>query len=269
MKKTVGLLMMMIVLLSSCGEYNKILKSTDYELKYSYAKKYFNAKQYNKSATLLDELMPIFKGTAYAEESLYLLAQSYYGQKDYETASQYFETYYTTYPKGEYTELARFYSGYGLYLDSADPRLDQSMTYRAIEQLQLYMEYYPQSERASEAQNIMFELQEKLAYKELMATRLYFNLGTYMGNNYLSSVITAQNALKNYPYSKYREELMFYMIRSKYELALVSVEERLQGRYREVVDEYYNYLNEYPDGRYLKQVERYFNYANARITDSY
>ena len=102
MKKVVFLLMMITVLLSSCGEYNKILKSTDYELKYSYAKKYFNAKQYSKSATLLDELVPIFKGTANAEESLYLLAQSYYGQKDYQTASQYFNTYYTTYPKGEF-----------------------------------------------------------------------------------------------------------------------------------------------------------------------
>ena len=104
MKKVVFLLMMITVLLSSCGEYNKILKSTDYELKYSYAKKYFNAKQYSKSATLLDELVPLFKGTANAEESLYLLAQSYYGQKDYQTASQYFNTYYTTYPKGEFMD---------------------------------------------------------------------------------------------------------------------------------------------------------------------
>ena len=246
MKKVVFLLMMMTVLLSSCGEYNKILKSTDYELKYSYAKKYFNAKQYSKSATLLDELVTIFKGTAYAEESLYLLAQSYYGQKDYQTASQYFETYYTTYPKGEFTELSRFYSGYGLYLDS-----------------------YPQSERAEEAQNIMFELQEKLAYKELMATRLYFNLGTYMGNNFQSCVITAQNALKNYPYSKYREEFMFLIIRAKYELALVSVEEKLQGRYRDVVDEYYNYMNEYPEGNYVKQVTKFYDYASKRITDAY
>ena len=229
--------MMIAVLFSSCGEYNKILKSTDYELKYSYAKKYFNMKEFTKSATLLEELVPIYKGTASAEESLYLLAQSYYGQKDYLTASQYFNTYYTTYPKGEYTELARYYSGYGLYLDSPDPRLDQTQTYKAIAELQLYLEYYPQSERAKEAQNIMFELQEKLAFKELLATRLYYNLGTYMGNNFQSSVITAQNALKNYPYSKYREEFMYYVIQSKYELAMVSVEEKLQGRYRDVVDE--------------------------------
>ncbi|MDH6534903.1 outer membrane protein assembly factor BamD [Parabacteroides sp. 52] len=269
MKKKLFFLMMMTVLFASCGEYNKILKSTDLELKYSYAKKYFNAKQYNKSATLLEELYTVFKGTAYAEESLYLLAQSYYGQKDYQTASQYFEVYYNTYTRGEFTELARFYSGYGLYLDSPDVRLDQAQTYRAIEQLQLYMEYYPQSERAVEAQHIMFELQEKLALKELKAVELYANLGTYMGNNYLSSVIIAQNALKNYPYSQYREEFMFYLIRSKYELALVSVEEKLQGRYRDVVDEYYTYMNEFPEGKYVKQVQRFYEYANKRITDTY
>ena len=268
MKKVVFLLMI-AVLFSSCGEYNKILKSTDYELKYSYAKKYFNMKEFTKSATLLEELVPIYKGTASAEESLYLLAQSYYGQKDYLTASQYFNTYYTTYPKGEYTELARYYSGYGLYLDSPDPRLDQTQTYKAIAELQLYLEYYPQSERAKEAQNIMFELQEKLAFKELLATRLYYNLGTYMGNNFQSSVITAQNALKNYPYSKYREEFMYYVIQSKYELAMVSVEEKLQGRYRDVVDEYYNYMNEYPEGKYVKQVKKFYDYASKRINDAY
>ena len=159
--KNIGWVIGIMLLFASCGEYNKILKSTDYELKYSYAKKYFDEKKYAKAATLLEELVPIFKGTTHAEESLYLLAQTYYSQKDYETAAEYFKTYYTTYPKGEYAEQARFYSGYGLYLDSPDPRLDQSQTYEAIAQLQLYMEYYPQSERAKQAQEIHIQLQEK------------------------------------------------------------------------------------------------------------
>jgi len=257
------------LLFSSCGEYNKVLKLTDYEAKYSYAKKYFNQGKYVRSATLLEEVVPIFRGRSEAEESLYLLAQSYYGQKDYQTASEYFKQYYQTYPKGEFVELARFYSGYGLYLDSPDARLDQTQTYEAIAQLQLYMEYYPQSERAKQAQDILFELQEKLAYKELMSARLYYNLGTYMGNNYRSCVITADNALKDYPYSKYREEFIFLRIRAKYEMALASVEDRLQGRYRDVVDEYYNYTNEYPEGKYLKQVSRFYEYASKRISTSY
>ena len=268
MKKIVCLLSLCL-LFSACGEYNKILKSTDYELKYSYAKKYFNQKKYVKSATLLEEVVQIFKGTSSAEESLYLLAQSYYGQKDYQTAAAYFKTYYTTYPKGEFAELARFYSGYGLYLDSPDVRLDQTETYEALAQLQLYMEYYPQSERARQAQEIMFELQEKLAQKEFLAAQLYYNLGTYMGNNYLSCIITVDNALRDYPYTRYREDFIFLKIRSKYELALVSIEDRLQGRYRDVVDEYYNYTNEFPDGKYTRQVQRFFDNANRRIKGSY
>ena len=254
MKKVVFLLMMMTVLLSSCGEYNKILKSTDYELKYSYAKKYFNAKQYSKSATLLDELVTIFKGTRLCRGVLVLVgAKLLRSERLSDGFAILRDLLYDLSERGVYgiiPFLFRLWFVSGL----SGSRSDQSQTYKAIEQLQLYLEYYPQSERAEEAQNIMFELQEKLAYKELMATRLYFNLGTYMGNNFQSCVITAQNALKNYPYSKYREEFMFLIIRAKYELALVSVEEKLQGRYRDVVDEYYNYMNEYPEGNYVKQV---------------
>ncbi|MDR0394353.1 MAG: outer membrane protein assembly factor BamD [Tannerella sp.] len=269
MKKIIVLASVMMCLFSSCGEYNQLLKSQDADLKYSYAKKYFNQKKYTKSATLLEEVVQYFRGRTEAEESLYLLAQSYYGQKDYVTASEYFKTYYTTYPKGEFAELARFYGAYGLYLDSPDPRLDQVQTHESIQQFLLYMEYYPQSERSKEAQDILFELQEKLAYKEYLAAKLYYNLGTYMGNNYGACVITADNALRNYPNTKYREELIFLMVASKYELAIVSVDERLQGRYREVVDQYYNYMNEYPEGKYVKQVKKYFDFANNKIEKNY
>jgi len=262
------------MLFSSCGEYNKLLKSTDAELKYSYAKKYFNQKKYVRSATLLEEVVQPFRGRSEGEESLYLLAQSYYGQKDYGNASLYFKSYYDTYPSGEFAELSRFYGAYGLYLDSPDPRLDQTQTYEAINQFLMYLEYFPQSERVKQVHEILFELQEKLAYKEYLAAKLYYNLGTYnmgynVGNNYTACVITAENALRSYPDTKYREELKYLTICSKYELALVSVNERLQGRYREVVDEYYNYMNEFPEGKYVKKITQYFDYANSKIEKNY
>ena len=75
---------------------------------------------------------------------------------------------YNTYPKGEYAEPALFYAAYGLYLDSPDAKLDQSKTYKAIAEFQRYIEEYPQSERSEQAKEYMFELQEKLAYKELL-----------------------------------------------------------------------------------------------------
>jgi len=250
---------------ASCGEYNRLLKIQDPDIKYSYAKKYYNQKKYTRSASLLEEIVHYYRGRTEAEESLYLLAQSYYNQKDYVTAAEYFKQHYNTYPKGEFTEDARFYGAYGLYLDSPDPRLDQSQTFEAIQQFLMYLEFYPQSERASQAQDILFELQEKLADKEYRAAKLYYNLGTYTGNNYRACIITAENALKSYPDTKFREELIYLMLCSKYEMAIVSIDERLQGRYRDVVDEYYNYLNEFPDGKYIKQVSKLFDYANNKI----
>ena len=94
--------------LSSCGEYNTVLKSTDYEYKYEAAKGYFAKGQNSRAATLLEELISILKGTANAEESAYMLAMTYFNQGDYISASHYFNVYYTTYPRGTYTELARF-----------------------------------------------------------------------------------------------------------------------------------------------------------------
>lgn len=255
------------LLLVSCGEYNKILKSTDYELKYDYAKKAFERKKYMQAATLLEELVAIFKGTDRAEESLYLLARSYYLNKDYITSGEYFQAYYKNYPKGEYTELARFYCGYGYYLDSPEAKLDQTGTYRAIDEMQRFLDYFPNSERAKQAQDIIFELQDKLVYKELLNAQLYYNLGNYMGNNYESCVITAQNALKDYPYTDYREDLSILILRAKYEMAVNSIEEKKIDRYRETIDEYYAFKNEFPESKYLREAEKIFNASTKVIKD--
>ncbi len=268
--KQIGLLAsLLLLLLTSCGEYNFLLKSTDPDFKYSYAKKYYNQKKYVRSATLLEEVVHYLRGRPEAEESLYLLAMSYYYQKDYVTASEYFKTYYNTYPKGEFTENTRFYGAYGLYLDSPDSRLDQTQTFESISQFLMYLEYYPQSPRAKQAQEILFELQEKIAYKEYLGAKLYYNLGTYLGNNYAACIITAENALKSYPDTKYREELIYLTMCSKYELAIVSIDERLQSRYRDVVDEYYNYMNEFPEGKYIKQIKKYYDFAMNKIQTTY
>ena len=102
MKKNILITLLAALLLSSCGEYNKLLKSTDYEYKYEAAKNYFAKGQYNRAATLLNELIAILKGTDKAEESLYMLGMSYYNQKDYQTAAQTFIQYYNVYPRGTF-----------------------------------------------------------------------------------------------------------------------------------------------------------------------
>ncbi len=252
-----------VFVLASCGEYNKVLKSPDVDLKYAYAKKAFEKKKYLQASTILESLVPAFRSDPQrGEESLYLLGLSYYENKDYVNSGSYFKNYYTTYPKGRYTELARFYAGYGYYLDSPEPQLDQSQTYKAIEELQAFLDYFPKSDKVSIAQNAIFELQDKLVLKELENAQLYYNLGNYMGNNYESAIITARNAIKDYPYSKYKEQLEMIILKSLFKEAEESVNERKDERYRLVIDEYYAFTNDYPESKSRKEADNIFKIAN-------
>ncbi len=253
--------LLLTLLLASCGEYNKILKSRDAELKYTYAKKYFDEKKYGRTTTLLEEILSVYTGSAKEQEILFLLAQAYFYDKDYVTATQYYTRYYNKFPKGDYTELARFNAAYGLYLDSPDARLDQGSTVRGIQEFQNFLEYFPQSEKAPEAQDYMFKLQEKLAYKDFLAARLYYNLGLYMGNNYEACIVTSREALKSYPFSEFAEEFQILIVRARYELAYHSVEEKKPTRYRDLLDEHFNYKNMFPSGKYLKESEKYYRQA--------
>ena len=279
MKKYIAIALLSGAFLASCGEYNKVLKSTDYTNKYEAAKSYFGQGQYLKATTLLEELIPILKGTSDAEESLYMLAMAYYNQGDYISASHYFSNYYNTYPKGTFTELARYHSGKALYLDTPEARLDQSSTYKAIQELQMFMEYFPQSERTSEAQVMIFALQDKLVLKEYLSAKMYFDLGTYTGNasmnadgqingnNFLACITTAQNILKDYPYTSMREDVSILLLRAKYKLGVESVEEKIEERMRETIDEYYAFKNEFPESKYMKEVEKIYKDASKYVKE--
>ena len=250
------------MLLTSCGEYTKVLKSNDVNYKFEYAKKAYDQKKFLQASTILNDIITPLRGGPNGEEALFLLAMSYYENKDYLNSAVYFKTYYNRYPKGKYAELARFYSGYGYYLDSPDPQLDQTNTIKAIEELQGFLDYFPKSERVTVAQNAIFEMQDKLTLKELQNAQLYYNLGNYLGNNYESAIIVSQNALKTYPYSKYKEDFELLILKSKFQEAKQSVNERQSDRYRDVIDEYYSFINNYPDSRHKKEAETIYKIAS-------
>ena len=161
--------------------------------------------------------------------------------------------------------MARFYAGYGFYLDSPDAQLDQTETIRAMEELQAFLDYFPKSDKVSIAQSAIFELQDKLVLKELQNATLYYNLGNYMGNNYESAVITAQNAIKDYPYSKYKEELEMLVLRARFKEATESVVEKKLDRFRTVIDEYYSFTNDFPDSKMRKEADNIFKIANKYV----
>ena len=212
---------------------------------------------------MLQDLITSKKGTDEAEESLYMLAMSEFMNGDYESAAATFRKYFQSYPRGVYAERAMFYVGQALYQSAPEPRLDQTPTIGAINAYQQFLDFFPNSELYSTAQDRLFELQDKLVMKELLSAQLYYNLGGYFGNvsastesNYASCIIVAQNALKNYPYMKWREEFTALIMKSKFELAENSTEDKRLERYRDAEDECYGFINEFPDSKEIATAEK-------------
>ena len=279
MKKLTLIATCVALLMTSCvNEYNQITKSGDYTLKYEYAKQCYAQGKYSRVVPLLQELVTMKKGSTEGEECLYMLAMAEFGMKDYETASEYFKKYFSSYPKGRYAENAKYYVGESLFQNAPEPRLDQSTTMTAIAAFQEYLDIFPNAHLKDQATCRLYALQDLLVEKEYKSAHLYFDLGTYFGNctnggnNYEACIVTAQNALKDYPYSNRREEFASLVMKSKYELAKMSVESKQLERYQDAEDECYGFINEYPDSKERSLAEKYIEkckeYEKAHPEDS-
>ena len=256
MSKKALYILLIVITCCSCGNYQQLLKSQNPEEKYNAAVEYFNQKEFNKAQTLFDDVTAYYRGTDRSEDILNYLSRCYVGQKTYSLAQEYYETYIRSYPKGRHIIESRYMIGYCYYIDSPDPRLDQTSTQQAIKYLEEFLEMYPESDYAPQAREYLDEMYDKLARKELYNAQLYYNLGTYLGNNYESARIVASNALKQYPYTKYREEFNFIILQARYQEALLSVAERKAERVQEAIDEYYNFINDYPDSKHRKAADK-------------
>ena len=266
MRKFFPIIIVSAMLLTGCAnEFNQVYKTSDYSYKYEYAKECFMKGKYTRAVTLLQDLVTLQKGTDNAQESLYMLAMAQYLGKDYESAAATFKKYYSSYPKGVYAEMAQYYIGQSLYMSTPEPRLDQSQTVAAISAFQDYLDLFPDAKYKETAQNRLFALQDKLVQKEFYSAQLYYDLGQYFGNctnggnNYEACIITAQNALKDYPYTSMREKFALLIMKSKYELAQQSIEEKKFERFQDAEDECYGLINEYPDSKSKSLAEKYIS----------
>jgi len=259
MRNFVPVIIAFVLLLSSCSDYNKIVKSTDYEFKYKKALEYYENGEYVRSSTLLKELINIVRGTSRADKVYYYYAKSQFGLKDNMMAGHYFKSLIKEFPRSEYAEESQYMVGYCFYLDSPTARLDQSVTQNAIDALQLFINLYPKSNRVNEANRLIIELRDKMVYKSYLSAKLYFDL-----DNYKAAVVALTSSLKDFPDTKYREELMYMLLKAKYLLAINSVDEKKHERLSSALDEYFTFVDEYPESKYRKEVEK-FHSTTAKL----
>ncbi len=244
----------LIFALSGCNEYNQLLKSTDYNEKYEAANKYYAEADYYKAYTLYDELMNVYNGTSRAEEMYYKMAYCDYNIGYYSLAATRFNIFYKRYPLSKQAEEALYMSALSSYKNSPKSTLDQTDTYNAINNLQIFINKYPSSPRVDTSNVLIEELRNKLETKSYDQAFQYHHMEMHK-----AAIIAFNNLLEDFPDTDYREQALFYQLKSRFLLAENSVASKKIGRYEDVKDSYIKFVDYFPKSSFIRQAEGLYN----------
>lgn len=245
--------LLLLISVSSCkSKFEKLRASNNLAKKYEEAVKLYENEKYSKALVLFEDLMQKYRGRSEAEDLYYFNAYTHYRLKDYISARYHFKQFATTFPNSVRAEEARFMSAYSYYLDSPRSNLDQENTRKAIDEMQLFVNIYPNSERAEEAGELIQKLRDKLEKKAFDNAKLYYNMG--FSDDYRASVIALENMLQDYPDTRYAEEAEYLIIKSQYLFADNSYVHRQENRFNEALDYFDVFVEKYPESKYLKEL---------------
>ncbi|WP_433829763.1 outer membrane protein assembly factor BamD [Flavobacterium anhuiense] len=255
MKKTL-LLLIVVTLFYSCGEYQKALKNEDVAAKFEMATKMYDAGKYTKAIRLFEQLATSYRGKPQAEKLFYMFSQSYYKTKQYYLAGYQFEAFVSGYPRSEKVQEAAFLGAYSYSKLSPVYSLDQADTVKALEKLQTFIDNYPNSEYIPQANEAVQKLNGKLEKKAFENAKGYNTI-----SDYKSALIAFDNFIADFPGTPFKEDALFYKYDSAYQLAINSIPSKMEERLHVAQTAYANLLKFKSDTKYKKQAEE----MNARV----
>jgi outer membrane protein assembly factor BamD len=260
----------LLIFLTSC-KFQKILKSGSVDEKYEAAVKLYTQKDYSRALQLFDQLTGAMRATDKSQKIAYYYAYCYYNQKDYTLAAYYFKRYSTNYPVTEEAEECLFMSAYCNFLSSPEYSLDQTVTYEALKELQLFTNSYPTSKRVSECNDLIDKLRLKLEMKDYKIAKLFFRM-----DDYAASIQMLNNILKEFPDTPHKEEILFLIVKSYHKFAKESIFEKQKDRHTKAIIAYNDFVAQYPESKFIaeasdlkerskKELEKVYNNDQQKI----
>lgn len=244
------ILLLISVVFAGCSKYQRVLKSNDFDKKFDMAKLMYDNGKYQKAFPLFEELITVFRGTTRAEDVYYYYSYCNYHLGDYMLAGYHFDNFVRTFPRSIRSEDAQFMNAKCYFLDSPEPSLDQSSTYKAIDELQLFINKYPESEKVDECNDLIDRLRYKLETKSYNSAKLYYRLGEYK-----AAIFALRNTLADFPDTKFREEISYMILRSSFLLAENSVDSKKFERFESAIDESEAFMERFPRSKNLSDAQ--------------
>lgn len=245
---------------TSCSDYQKLLNGDATSEKYKQAEVYFNNGEYRKANRLLEQIIPKYRGKPQAQRIIFFFAESYFQTKSYLLAAYQFENFIKSYPKSDRVQEASFKAAKSYYLQSPRFSLDQEETYTAIEKLQVFLNLYPNSEYAVEANQMIAELQEKLEQKDFEIAKQYFTI-----RDYKAAIKANENFVSSFPGTKFREESLYTRFIASYEIAINSIDSKKKERLEELIQQYNTIIRYYPESLFLEDLDKRMSKVNQDL----
>ena len=230
------------------------------DAKLDLAIKLYEKREYYKALPLFEELITVFRGTKKAEKTYYYYSYTNYYLQDYETAAYDFENFAKTYPTSEFAEECFFMHAYCYYQNSPEYSLDQTSTYKAINELQLFTDRYPGSTRIEKCNQLIDQLRGKLELKNFQNAELY-----YFMDHYKAAITAYKIVLHDFPSTHFREEILWKILKASYLLAENSVEEKKQERYEDAIVAYTEFISAFPDSRLKGKADDILESSQKRL----
>jgi len=259
------LLFITILVITSCNKFSKLQKTGNDQQKYDAAMTYYKKGDFYHAGLLFEELIPLLKGSTESELAQFYYAYTQYQQAQYNTAQFLFKKFYDTYARSDFAQEALYMHAFSLYKDSAPFNLDQESTFTAISAMQDFINTYPDSPFRDECTKYILELRAKLEKKAYEKAKLYHKISDFNPNSLKSAVISIDNFRKDFPDSKYNEELSFLKVESQYNFATNSLYYRQKDRYQDVIKFYKEMVDKYPSGKYVRDAERMFEDSQEKL----
>jgi outer membrane protein assembly factor BamD len=255
-----GLFLAIAFIFGSCDPYQKVLKSSDLNYKMAKGKEYYNKEEYDKAITLFEEVLASLRGTKNFEELYYYYAYAQFGNQNYYMAAYHFNYISSNYPNFEKAAECEYMSAYCYYLLSPEFELDQTDTYKAIDEMQLFINNHPESERVTEANEIIDKLRAKLELKSVRGAELYYNIGDYK-----AAMVALKNTIKEFPDSKEADYVQFLIVKSNFELAMQSIPAKKSERLEETIANYSNFIDRFASSKYAPQAQKIYERSRAEL----
>jgi outer membrane protein assembly factor BamD len=236
---------------AACSKFRKIEKNPDWRVKYEASLNYYAKKDYYRASALIEQILPIIRGLPEAEKAQFTLAYCQYYDRLYILSSEQFRSFYETYGRSQFAEEARYMYAYALFKSSPASNLDQTGSIEAMNSMQEFLNRYPNSRFRDQALDVIQTTQVRLEEKGFNNARQYFRM-----RQYKAAIVALGNFKDNFPDSKYQEEAHYMSVMARYRLAEQSISTKQKERYNEVVTDYIDFVDRYPNSLFLRDAEK-------------